>query len=132
DFNGVIEACGRLLLVCRATPAGVAHTRSTLELVRSRHGQVPVSVVVIGGGDASAQVASALRGLGELDVLGPLAFDATAAAALAGQWTRRLDRSQLVVSARVVARALDARLPRHRDAVTSASVLAAQQMSEVG
>jgi MinD-like ATPase involved in chromosome partitioning or flagellar assembly len=130
--DGVIEACDRLLLVCRATPAGVAHTRSALELVRSRYAQVPLSVVVIGGDDASQQVASALRGFGELDVLGPVAFDATAAAGLAGRWTRRLDRSQLVVSARVVARAVDARLPHQRDAGSTASEIATPPLSEVG
>ena len=107
----MMRSSRRVLVVCRATAASVAHTRSVLTLLNSaevRH--VPVSLLVVGDGDATGQVSAALRGFGELDVLGPLADDAASAAGLAGRWTRRLDRSALVVSARVVARALDLRL----------------------
>ena len=132
--DDVIAACDRLLLVCRATPAGVAHTRSTLDVLRGRHA-VPLSLVVIGAGDAPTQVAAALRGFGELDVLGPLAFDPDAAAGLAGRWTRRLDRSPLVGSARLLARAVDPRVPRPTAATTSQSEPSpqqAQRLSGVG
>lgn len=40
-------------------------------------------------------------------VIGVLAHDPTGAAGLRGEWTRRLDRTPLVVSARAVAHALD-------------------------
>jgi len=130
--DDVLDACDRLLLVCRATPATVAHTRSILELIRARHPRLPLSLVVIGDADAPTQVAAALRGLGELDVLGPLAFDPDAAAGLAGRWTRRLDRSPLVVSARHLARAVDARLPHHRDVSPAAAAPQAAPLSEVG
>lgn len=107
----VLRASRRVLLVCRATAASVAHSRAVLAQLRSSDAAaVPVSLLVVGAGDAAVQVAAALRGFGELDVLGPLVEDPVAAAALAGRWTRRLDRSALVVSARLVARGLDARL----------------------
>jgi hypothetical protein len=40
-------------------------------------------------------------------VVGPLAFDPAGAGGLAGQWTRHLDRTPLVESARRVAHELD-------------------------
>jgi hypothetical protein len=111
----VFRRASRLLLLCRATAESVGHTRTALEQLRvGGLAEVPMSLLVVGDGDAMAQVATALRGFGELDVVGPLADDPMGAAGLAGQWTRRLDRSRLVVSARVVARAVDARLPTRR------------------
>ena len=107
----MVRSSRRVLVVCRATAASVAHTRSVLTLLNGAEvPHVPLSLLVVGEGDATVQVSAALRGFGELDVLGPLADDSGAAAGLAGRWTRRLDRSALVVSARVVARALEARL----------------------
>ena len=108
----LLRCSARVLVLCRATAAGVAHTRAALEQLHASRDGAPVSVLVIGDGDAPSQVGAALRGLGELDVIGPLAFDVDAARALAGRWTRRLDRSALAVSARLVARTIDARLPR--------------------
>jgi hypothetical protein len=108
----LLRCSARVLVLCRATAAGVAHTRAALEQLHAGRAGAPVSVLVIGEGDAPGQVGAALRGLGELDVIGPLAFDVDAALALAGRWTRRLDRSALAVSARLVARTIDARLPR--------------------
>jgi MinD-like ATPase involved in chromosome partitioning or flagellar assembly len=108
----LLQCSARVVVVCRATPAGVAHTRSALEVLRAGGDGPSVSVLVIGDSDAPTQVGAALRGFGELDVIGPLASDPDAAQALAGRWTRRLDRSALVVSARLVARMIDARLPR--------------------
>jgi hypothetical protein len=125
-------SCGRLLVVGRATPAGGAHTRAALELVRGRPQEVPVSVVVIGAAGAPAQIAAALRGFGEPDLLGPLAFDPAAAAAFSGRWTRRLDRSPLVVSARQVARAVDTRSTRPSQAAGPAPVDQPAPLSEVG
>lgn len=124
----LLAGTDRLLLVCRATAAGVAHTRSALELARARHPQLGVSLVVIGGAGADTEVAAALRGLGELDVLGPLAVDPDGAAGLLGRWTRRLDRSPLVVSARQVARAVEAR----RSTATHAQQLDAPALSMPG
>lgn len=108
----LLRCSARVLVLCRATAAGVAHTRAALEQLHAGRDRAPVSVLVIGDGDAPSQVGAALRGLGELDVIGPLALDVDAALALAGRWTRRLDRSALAVSARLVARTIDARLPR--------------------
>jgi hypothetical protein len=108
----LLRCSARVLVLCRATAAGVAHTRAALEQLHAGRDSAPVSVLVVGDGDAPGQVGAALRGLGELDVIGPLALDVDAAQALAGRWTRRLDRSALAVSARLVARTIDARLPR--------------------
>jgi hypothetical protein len=98
-----------VVLTCRADVASVAHTRAALRQLNRTHSLTPV-VMVIGGSRAVAQVREALRPLGEVDVVGPLADDPPAAAGLAGRWTRRLDRSGLVTSARAVARILDTRL----------------------
>jgi hypothetical protein len=118
----LLRCSTRVVVLCRATPAGVAHTRSALEQLQVGRSGSPVSVLVIGDSDAPGQVGAALRGLGELDVIGPLAFDVEAAQGLAGRWTRRLDRTALVVSARVVAHAVDARIPRPAPAVVQAPV----------
>jgi hypothetical protein len=120
----LLRRSARVLVLCRATAAGVAHTRVALEQLHAgRDGAAAVSVLVIGDGDAPSQVGAALRGLGELDVIGPLALDVDAALALAGRWTRRLDRSALAVSARLVARTIDARLPRPATSVVPAPVV---------
>jgi len=129
-IDDVLNAADRILVVCRATSAGVAHARSALELLCTRQHAVPISVVVIGAPGSPGQVASALRGFGELDVIGPVAVDPDGAGALAGRWTRRLDRSPLVVSVRLLARAVDARLSADR-ALTPMSQQV-DEMSEVG
>ena len=101
-----------VVLMCRATPASVGHTRHALDQLR--RDRVDPRVMVVGQGEDTVQVRDALRGHGELDVIGPLAFDAAGAAGLSGQWTRRLDRTPLVASTRLVARALDTRLSERR------------------
>lgn len=131
----VVVDCGRLststplpllteanlvLLVCRATPESVAHARNAVE--RLRQERIVPCVLVIGAGDDAVQVRDALRPHGELDVLGPLANDPAGAAGVAGQWTRRLDRTALVGSARLVARALDARLAERGRAPSQVTV----------
>jgi hypothetical protein len=118
----LLRCSARVLVLCRATAAGVAHTRAALEQLHAGRDGAPVSVLVIGDGDAPGQVGAALRGLGELDVIGPVALDVDAALALAGRWTRRLDRSALAVSARLVARTIDARLPRPATSAVPAPV----------
>lgn len=104
----ILEVASLVVLVCRDTVESVAHSRAALEVLLGRL-SATVTVVPIGAASAVTEVRDALRGLGEVDVVGPLAVDAGAAAALAGAWSRRLDRSPLVVSARLVVRALVAR-----------------------
>jgi len=111
----VMRAADVVLLVCRATAESVAHTRHAIE--RLRRERVEPRLLVVGRSEDTVGVRDALRGHGELDVLGPLADDPAGAAGLAGQWTRRLDRTALVTSARLVARALDVRLAERHDAV---------------
>lgn len=110
----LLRAADLVVVVCRANAASVGHARHALD--RLRREQVEPRVLVVGHGDDAVQVRDALRGHGELDVLGPLADDPAGAAGLSGQWTRRLDRTPLVASARLVARSLDARLAERRTA----------------
>lgn len=109
----LLRAADVVVVVCRATAASVGHARHALDRLRR---EVEPRMLVVGHGDDTVQVRDALRGHGELDVLGPLADDAAGAAGLSGQWTRRLDRTSLVASARLVARSLDARLAERRAA----------------
>jgi MinD-like ATPase involved in chromosome partitioning or flagellar assembly len=133
DEGDVLADCGRLtassplpvlrsasvvVVVCRATTASVAHTRQAFERLR-REIDRPALVLAIGGSSAVTQVRDAMRDFGEVDVLGPIAEDPSGADGLAGQWTRRLDRSALVSSARTAARALDGRLAAGRPAAVA-------------
>ena len=111
----VLEVADLVVLVCRATVESVAHTKQTIAWLHRELHVVP-TVLAVGGAQAATQIGQALRGCGELDVVGPLPVDDQAAAGLAGQWTRRLDRTALVAAARVTAQMLDARLAERRRA----------------
>jgi MinD-like ATPase involved in chromosome partitioning or flagellar assembly len=104
-----------LVLVVRATTAGMAHLRPLLsDLAKA---DLTASVVVLPIADRRS---NAVRGVGDLVrqvggrlqpvVLGPLALDPVGAAGLAGEWTRHLDRTPLVESARRAAHELDSLL----------------------
>ena len=104
-----------LVLVVRATTSGMAHLRSLLLDLAERQGTAPVVVLPVmeSRGVGRAEVDDIVRqASGRLHpvVVGPLAFDPVGAAGLAGEWTRRLDRTPLVESARRVAHELDALL----------------------
>jgi hypothetical protein len=120
----VLADCGRLsaggaalellaradytVLVARAAVDGVAHLRHAVEMAMAATNG---SVGVVAVGDPSrdqGQVQEVLDASGlPARVLGVLAQDPAGAAGLRGEWTRRLDRTALVVSARAVAYALD-------------------------
>jgi len=108
-----LEAGARLLvLVARATTAGMAHLRPVLADLTGRGLSAKVVVVPIAEGrgralDGVADVVRLVAGPLPPAVVGPLAFDPAGAAGLAGQWTRHLDRTPLVTSARRVAHELD-------------------------
>ena len=118
----LLAALPVVLLVCRPTVASIGHARHALSALRSlpavgrraprASGDRPhLGVVVIGSAGDRTEVRVALIGTGtERDHLGGrqvffghLADDPAAAAGLAGQWTRRLDRSPLVASGRRLA-----------------------------
>lgn len=131
EDRDVIADCGRLtpptvalqlehgarllVLVVRATTTGMAHLRPLLVDLADR--DVTATVVVlpvrVPRGGSRVEVDDVVRQTsGRLQpvVVGPLALDPTGAAGLAGEWTRRLDRTPLVESARRVAHELDALL----------------------
>jgi hypothetical protein len=65
---------------------------------------------------AGREVAAVLATAGcAVPVLGAVAEDPAGAAGLAGQWTRALDRTALVTSARALAAVLDRRLAAERE-----------------
>jgi hypothetical protein len=99
----VLEACAFSLVVCRPTVASIRHTRTLLAVAPQ-----PARVLLIGAAAQRRDAAQAL-GVPPEQVL-VLADDPVSAAALAGGWTRRLDRSPLVSSARQVASLLHAQL----------------------
>lgn len=120
----VIADCGRLIpgaaneyllahadaimFVTRPTAESVAHLRHALALLDGNSTHPAIAVVVIAPVDTSArdvqEVAAALDGTSlTISVLGVIALDPPAAAGLAGEPTRRLDRSALVSSARQLA-----------------------------
>lgn len=110
-----LERAARLLvLAVRATTAGLAHLRPVLAELDQRG--VTATVVVLPIADrrrALDEVREVVRdAAGRLQpaVVGPLTLDALGAAGLAGDWTRHLDRTPLVESARRVAHELDALL----------------------
>jgi hypothetical protein len=131
EDRDVLADCGRLtpptqalqldrgarlfVLVVRGTTTGMAHLRPLLiDLAeRSITANVVVLPVMAPRGAARAEVDDVVRQVsGRLQpvVAGPLALDPAGAAGLAGEWTRRLDRTPLVESARRVAHELDALL----------------------
>jgi MinD-like ATPase involved in chromosome partitioning or flagellar assembly len=120
----VIADCGRLvpgaasehllaladavILVTRPTAESVAHLRHALALLGGDSRHSACAVVVIASADTSArdvqEVGAALDGTSlTVSVLGTIAFDPPAAAGLAGEPTRSLDRSALVTTARQLA-----------------------------
>jgi len=131
DEADVLADCGRLtpptvalqlarharllVLVVRATPSGLAHLRALLAELADQDVPAPVAVLPIAdkrGRSVPEQVTEVIRSHAgiQLVVLGPLALDPVGAAGLAGEWTRHLDRTALVESARNVAHELDALL----------------------
>ena len=132
--RAVVERADLVVLVARATPESVGHLRHALDQVadcRGAEATCRVHVVVIGdpaGLDtAGREVAGALSRSGRaVAAVHGLALDPAAAAALAGEPTRRLDRSRLVSSARRVAAEVceAARQSRpNRDETTASPVL---------
>ena len=112
-----LERGARLLvLVVRATTSGMAHLRSLLLDLAERQGTAPVVVLPVmesrgvGRAEVDDVVRQVSRRLHPIVVVGPLALDPAGAVGLAGEWTRRLDRTPLVESARRVAHELDALL----------------------
>jgi hypothetical protein len=108
-----LEAGARLLvLLARATPAGMAHLRPIVTDLDQRGLSEKVVVLPIGEDrrrvrDEVTDVVRQLCGPTPPPVVGPLALDPSGAAGLAGEWTRHLDRTPLVASARRVAHELD-------------------------
>ena len=108
-----LEASTRLLvLLARATPAGMAHLRPALTDLDHRGLSAKVVVLPVGEDrrrvrDDVTDVVRQLCGPTHPPVVGPLALDRAGAAGLAGEWTRHLDRTPLVASARRVAHELD-------------------------
>ena len=111
-----LERAARLLvLVVRATIAGLAHLRPLLAEIDQR--DITATVVVLPIAERQRRALHEVREVvrdaaGRLQpaVLGPLALDPLGASGLAGEWTRHLDRTPLVESARRVAYELDALL----------------------
>lgn len=111
-----LEPAARLLvLAVRATTAGLAHLRPLLAELDQR--DVTATLVVLPIAErrrhALHEVREVVRDVAarlQPVVVGPLVLDPLGAAGLAGEWTRRLDRTPLVESARRVAHELDALL----------------------
>lgn len=112
----LVTSARLLLLPVRATPEGMAHLRPLLAELTERGLSARVVVVPIAAGrsrtvlDEVTEVVRQIPGYPEPTVLGPLPLDAAGAAGLAGEWTRHLDRTLLVESARQLARDVDALL----------------------
>jgi hypothetical protein len=102
----LLRVCRRTLLVCRPTVASVAHARDLH--VQLRQAGADVEVLVIGSSSGRNDVSGVL-GVAS-DLVHQLPADPVAAAGVAGQWTRRLDRSPLVAAARHLAGRLHERL----------------------
>jgi hypothetical protein len=121
----VLRRADLIVLIARDTVEGVAHLRHALLAVaravnaQASSGSVLQRTVVLlvtdrrKGKEAAGQVRRVLAGapgLGDVPVLGAIAYDPVAAAGLSGQWGRKLDKSALVASARTVARDAHARV----------------------
>ena len=121
----VLARADLVLLLVRPTVAAVAHLRATLGWLMPRlagDARTADRVGVVVRADprhaaaARREVAEVLATAGlPVPVLGAVAEDPAAAAGLAGQWTRALDRAPLVAGARDLAGALDRRLAADRD-----------------
>ncbi len=119
----LLNTADLVLLVCRPNVSSVIHARHALRALQPIGGATQpapaIGVVVLGNTAAARDVERTLTGsdaphtgpAGPAAMSAPfvasLAFDPTAARGIAGQWTRRLDRSPLVTSARLLARRLD-------------------------
>jgi hypothetical protein len=109
---GLEPAVRLLVLLVRATTVGMAHLRPLLADLTHRELSADVVVLPIAErrGHVLEEVTDVVRacsGPHQPTVVGPLALDPAGAAGLAGHWTRHLDRTPLVESARQVAHQLD-------------------------
>jgi hypothetical protein len=121
----VLARADLVLLLVRPTVAGVAHLRAALGWLVPRLEAHPLAVDRLGvlvrteppkAAAAGREVAAVLATAGcAVPVLGAVAEDPAGAAGLAGQWTRALDRTALVTSARALAAVLDRRLAAERE-----------------
>jgi hypothetical protein len=91
----LLRAASRVLLVCRPDLGSLVHTRDLADRLAAR--SVATEILLIGG---RAQRDDAARALGAVSVHLLPDDPAAAGALLAGQWTRKLDRSALLVAAR--------------------------------
>ena len=103
----LLATAALVLLVCRPTVSSVAHTRDTLDSLRGSVANV--GVLVIGSPTDRDQTRQVLD-VDERCVIAALPDDPVAARALAGEWTRKLDRSPLVAAGRRLAADLHSRL----------------------
>lgn len=103
----LLAAVPLVLVVCRPRLSAVAHTRDTLTALRANGTKTGVLVI---GSPAAREETRAALGVDERTVVGQLPDDPTAARALAGEWTRGLDRSPLVAAGRRLAADLHTRL----------------------
>jgi hypothetical protein len=102
----LLQTCRQTLLVCRPTVTSVAHARDLH--VQLRQAGADVEVLLIGSSADRHDVSGAL-GVAP-DLVHQLPADPIAAAAVAGHWSRRLDRSPLVAAARHLAGRLHERM----------------------
>lgn len=105
----LLSAMSMVLVVCRPTVSGVAHTRDALAALLAQG--VEAGVLVIGTPTEATQTQDAL-GLttSGRSAVRQLPDDPAAARSLAGEWTRKLDRSPLVASGRRLAAELHMQL----------------------
>lgn len=116
----VLRRAGLIIVLARDTVCGVAHLRHGLGSIAqtvnasgsSANGSAlsRMAVVMIAerrqaerSCEQVRQVLSEAVGLGSVPVVGALHFDVEGAAGLSGQWTKRLNRSALMKSARPLA-----------------------------
>jgi hypothetical protein len=107
----LVAAADLTVVVARATAPSVAHTREVMHaLGRPGDGTAPtggpVFVAVIGDSGQLRQAGQALASHTPVLVAG-VADDPGGARGLRGQWSRRLDRSPIVVSVRALAQQAD-------------------------
>lgn len=106
----LLTAMSLVLVVCRPSVSGVAHTRDALAALHAQ--RVDAGVLVIGTPTEAAQTQDAL-GLAPASgrsAVRQLPDDPAAARSLAGEWTRKLDRSPLVAAGRRLAAELHSQL----------------------
>lgn len=131
----VLRRASLILMVARVSVEGVAHLRHGLvSVARAANAQHSsgasvlqrTAVLLIADGRRTRECAgevhavlAAIPGLGDVPVLGVISEDPGGARGLSGQWDKRLNRSGLVTSGRVVAQAAHSRL--HAQPVSSAA-----------